>query len=142
MRTYKDLSRLSTFEDRFEYLKLSGVVAEPTFGSSRYLNQLLYHSKAWREARREVLIRDNGCDLGVDGYFIAYKPIIHHMNPITLEQLEDRDPSIYDPELLICVSPLTHDAIHFGNESMIPKTVVDRKPNDTMLWTPIEKRVP
>lgn len=141
MRTYKDLSRLATFEERFDYLKLSGEVAEPTFGSNRYLNQMLYHSKAWKDARREVLIRDNGCDLGLDGYLIAYKPIIHHMNPVTLEQIEGRDPCLYDPDFLICVSPLTHDAIHFGNDSMIPKEVVERRPNDTLLWNSIEKRL-
>lgn len=141
MRTYRELSRLSTFEERFNYLKLSGSVAEPTFGSNRYLNQMLYHSKEWQKARQEVLIRDDGCDLGIEGYLIAYKPIVHHMNPVTLEQIEERDPCLYDPELLICTSPLTHDAIHFGNDSMLPKTVITRKPNDTLLWNPIEKRI-
>lgn len=134
IRTFSELKRLKTFKDRFYYLQLKGAVGQSTFGADRYLNQALYRSKEWKKVRDEVIIRDNGCDLGIEGYEIFDRIYIHHMNPITLEQIEDRDMSILDPEFLICVSFDTHNAIHFGDESLLPKLPIERKPGDTTLW--------
>lgn len=135
VRNYKDLHRLETFEERFEYLLLSGEVGDVTFGFSRYLNQSFYHSPEWIHARREVIARDQGCDLGVEDRVIFFKPVIHHMNPITEEQILERDPSIVDPDYLITVSQETHRAIHYGNiDGLPPSSIVVRKPNDTKLW--------
>lgn len=134
IRTYSELKRLNTFEERFEYLKLLGSVGESTFGFDRYLNQALYRSKEWKDLRNEIIVRDNGCDLGLEGYDIFDKVIIHHMNPLTAEDILDRSDLVYDPEYLICVSPITHDAIHYGDISIIPRLPVERKPGDTKLW--------
>ena len=134
IKTYSELSKLKTFEERFEYLRTGSVVGESTFGMERYLNQAFYRSKEWGSVRRQVVIRDNGCDLGVEGYDIAGPIIIHHMNPISAEDIENRNPDILNPEYLICVSDTTHKAIHYGNGDMIPKTFVERKPNDTCPW--------
>lgn len=133
MKNYTDISKLKTFEERFNYLKLEGSVGAETFGFDRYLNQVLYSSKEWRKVRDEVIIRDNSCDLGIEGLDIYSRPIIHHMNPITIEQLENRDKIIFDPEFLIVVSHDTHNAIHYGSE---PKriTPVERTKGDTTLW--------
>jgi hypothetical protein len=133
-RTYQELRRLKTFEERYKYLKLKGIVGENTFGFNRYLNQLVYTSKRWKQTRDKVIIRDKACDLGVEGYEIYDCIVIHHLNPITIEDIElDRD-IIYDPELLICTSSNTHKAIHFGNESLLPKPLIERRPNDTCPW--------
>jgi hypothetical protein len=134
IRTYRELNRLTTFMDRYRYLKLKGIIGETTFGFDRYLNQMLYTSKRWKETRDEIIIRDNGCDLGIEGYEIHGKILIHHMNPITIEDVEyDRD-IIYDPEFLISTMVSTHNAIHYGDESLLPKLPIDRKPNDTCPW--------
>jgi len=133
-RRYSELKKFTEFKDRYNYLKLTGEVGATTFGFDRYLNQLLYHSRKWRNIRRDVIIRDNGCDLGVEGFNIYDKIIIHHMNPISIDDLEHDDPMVFDPEYLICVSHRTHNAIHYGDESQLPRDYVERKPGDTMLW--------
>lgn len=134
IRCYKELSRIDNYEERFRYLKLVGQVGESTFGFDRYLNQIVYSSKRWKQIRNAVIIRDEGRDMGVEGYEIQGRIVIHHMNPISIEDAEkDRD-FIYDPEFLICVSPMTHNAIHYGDESLLPKGPVDRFPNDMCPW--------
>jgi len=134
-RTYSELSKLKSFEDRYEYLKLDGSVGEETFGFDRYLNQALYSSKEWKQLKNKILIRDEGCDLGVQGNKINKKAIIHHMNPITKEQIENRDPEIFDPENLITVSHSTHNAIHYGDkELLVRQKPVERKQGDTIPW--------
>ena len=137
MRTdkrYSELKQYDTFMDRYNYLKLTSSVGATTFGFDRFLNQMLYHSTKWKDIRRQVIIRDNGCDLGVEGRDIFGKIIIHHMNPITIEDVEEDDPRIFDPEFLICVTHKTHNAIHYGDESQLPRDFIPRTPGDTMLW--------
>ena len=134
IRRYRDIRSMTTLEDRFNYLKLHGIVNDRTFGGYRYLNQLLYRSKRWKQAWDAVIIRDNGCDLGIEGYPIYKKLIVHHMNPITIEDIENDNPDIYDPEFLICVSELTHNAIHYGSASLLPKLPTVRYPGDTSIW--------
>jgi 5-methylcytosine-specific restriction endonuclease McrA len=134
IRVYRDLRKLKSFEERYEYLKLSGVIGETTFGYDRCINQLFYKSKRWAKTRDKVIIRDGGCDLGVEGREIYGIILIHHMDPITIEDIElDRD-EIYDPEFLICTSLNTHNAIHYGDESRLLKLPIDRKRNDTCPW--------
>ena len=133
-RSYHELMQYDNFLDRYNYLKLGGRVGEETFGFERYLNQVLYRSARWRRARDKVIIRDNGCDLGFDGYDIADKIIVHHMNPITIEDLEEDRDCIYDPEFLICCSKRTHDAIHYGDQSLLPSVPIERRRNDTCPW--------
>lgn len=134
LRTYKDLRRLDTIQDRFEYLKLGGQVGESTFGFDRYLNQAFYRSREWQEARRTVILRDGGCDLGIEGYEIGKGLVVHHMNPITIDDILSRRDEIFDPEFLICVSDRTHKAIHYGDAELLPKDPVERKPGDTCPW--------
>ena len=134
-RCYKDLRRLKTFKERYEYLKLDGVVGESTFGFDRYLNQTFSKSSEWRHARDFVIRRDEGCDLGISGHeILGEAPIIHHMNPITQKDILDRNPDIFNPDYLICVSSDTHRAIHFGDEKSLPLEFVERRPNDTCPW--------
>ena len=135
IRTYSELATLQTFTERFNYLQLKGRVGKETFGFDRYLNQHLYQrNPKWLKARDTVIIRDNGCDLGLEGYEIYDKIIVHHMNPITLDDvLNDRE-WIYDPEFLICTTHNTHNAIHYGDEDLLVKAPIERKPNDTCLW--------
>lgn len=134
-RTYSDLSKLKSFEERFDYLKLDGAVGEETFGFDRYLNQALYSSKEWKHVKNQVIIRDEGCDLGISGNKINRKAIIHHMNPITREQIENRDPEIFNPEYLITVSHSTHNAIHYGDKDLLARQApVERKQGDTVPW--------
>lgn len=133
-RTYRELKRLKTFEGRFNYLKLKGMVGEATFGWDRYLNQQLYHSSEWRTLRDEIIIRDDGCDLGISGYEIHDIVVVHHMNPLTLEDIENGSFRVFDPDQLICVSHNTHMAIHYGDSSLLPKPLVERRPGDTTLW--------
>lgn len=134
IRTYRQLHRIVSFEDRFQYLKLDGVIGDSTFGYDRYVNQALYKSKRWGQSRDEVIIRDDGNDLGVDGYRIYNKILVHHMNPITLEDIElDRD-IVYDPQFLICTSLNTHNAIHYSNKDILYNVPVERRKNDTCLW--------
>ena len=134
MRCYSELVTLPTLEERFEYLRLNGEVGEELFGYARYLNQEFYHGSAWNDVRSQVVIRDCGCDLGVRGWKIVGNIYVHHMNPITLEQLKDRDPILLDPEYLISCSYNTHQAITWGNESLLPKPLVVRRPGDTCPW--------
>lgn len=133
-RTYKELSRLKTLDERFEYLKLVGQVGVDTFGFDRYLNQTFYRSDIWRKVRNEVIIRDNGCELGVPGYEIQGKILIHHMNAITEEDIIERNPDIFNPEYLICCSHRTHNAIHFGDKNLLPKDYIERRRGDTCPW--------
>lgn len=134
IRCYSDLIQIYSFIDRYYYLKLHGIVGEDTFGFDRYVNQALYKSPRWRRTRNEVIIRDNGCDLGVEGFELSNYIIVHHMNPITLEDIEEERDYIFDPEYLISCSSRTHKAIHFGDENLLPKEPTIRKPNDTCLW--------
>lgn len=133
-RCYSELQRLGAFEERFEYLHLPAMVGQATFGFERWLNQQLYASKRWKSARDKVIIRDDACDLGMVGYPIGGKLIVHHINPVTQEMIERDDLLLYDPENLICVSHYTHLAIHFGDKSLLPELPVERRPGDTTLW--------
>lgn len=134
IRTYTELSKFNTFEDRYSYLKLNGQVGSDTFGFDRYLNQALYNSAEWQRVRKQVILRDNGCDLGIDGYDINGKIIIHHMNPINVKDIEERNSEIFNPEYLICVTHKTHNAIHYGDNNLQTFKHVDRTPGDTCLW--------
>ena len=134
IRTYTELCRLSSFEERFYYLKLNGVVGESTFGFDRYINQLFYQSPEWRELRDHIIIRDNGCDLGLDGYDIHGKIYIHHMNPITRKDIETLSDYLLDPEYLIVTSHNTHNAIHYGNEGLLLLAPTERSRFDTCPW--------
>lgn len=133
-RTYRGLVRLKSFEERFEYLKLSGEVADPTFGYNRFFNQSFYHSKEWKQIRDRVILRDNGCDLAMPGYELVGPVYIHHINPITLDILEHEDSSLLDLDNLVCVSFDTHNAIHYGTVRNLPMVPVERKPGDTCPW--------
>lgn len=135
MRNYTELMQLQTFEERFEYLKLDGEVGEETFGFDRYINQSFYRCGEWKRVRDQVIIRDNGCDLGIPDRQLNERIIIHHMNPVTREDLVNKRDYLMDPEYLICVSRQTHNAIHYGDESqLIPSTLIERSPNDTCPW--------
>ena len=134
IRTYKELSRLQTFEERFEYLKLRSYVGRDTFGFDRYLNQQFYRSAEWRNIRQHVIARDLGCDLGIEGYEIYDRIIIHHMNPIDPDDIIHGNDDIINPEFLITTTHLTHNAIHYGDPSRIPHQLVERRPGDTKLW--------
>ena len=133
-KTYSQLIQIPDFEGRYEYLKLGGKVGLDTFGHDRYLNQILYHSTEWQRTRREIIIRDNSCDLGLMEYVIFRFPIVHHINPITADDIEKRRDSIFDPENLITVSRNTHNAIHYGDASKLPKLPQERRRGDTCLW--------
>lgn len=134
-RTYNELIALPTFEERFAYLQLNGQCSEVTFGGHRLLNQMLYRSPQWLETRQRVIIRDNGCDLGIADRPISDKILIHHLNPITIEQVTNFDPAIFDLNNLICVTKATHNAIHYGDGSTLaPTKPIERKPGDTRLW--------
>lgn len=134
IRTYSELITFPTFEERFQYLQLDGMVGKETFGFDRYLNQLFYGSKEWKAIRDFVIIRDNGCDLGVEGYDIAGRIIIHHMNPVTIDDITKRSKFLTDPEFLICTVHNTHNAIHYGDESLIVTTPIERSRFDTCPW--------
>lgn len=134
MRTYSELIRIPTFEGRFKYLQLHGRVGEDTFGFDRYLNQMFYQSREWHDIKREVILRDEGCDLAIRGREIQSRLFIHHMNPITQQDIIDRSDFLLNPEYLICVSKQTHDAIHYGDERSIVRDYVPRRPNDTIPW--------
>ena len=134
IRTYSQLKRLQTFEERYDYLKLGGVVGEDTFGFDRYMNQNFYRSREWKRVRDEVIMRDNGCDLGVDGHEIRGKILIHHMNPITSEDIHRVSDYLLNPEYLICVTHRTHNAIHYGDERLLVTAPIERTQNDTCPW--------
>lgn len=134
IRRYSELIRLPTFEERFQYLKIGGVVGESTFGFDRYLNQEFYRSKEWRDLRNKIIVRDEASDLAIKDYPIPKYIVIHHINPITEEDINDRIEDILNPEFLICVSLKTHNAIHFGDESLLPDIPIERFTNDTCPW--------
>ena len=134
IRTYSELYKLTTFEERYAYLRLKGLVGESTFGFDRYLNQVFYRSMRWKSIRNQVIIRDCGCDLGVPGYEIYGKILIHHMNPITIEDIERESDFLLDPEFMICTTLNTHNAIHYGDESLLITAPIERRPNDTCPW--------
>ena len=133
-RTYSELRRLPTFEERFDYLVLRGEVGAATFGFDRWINQRFYQSREWHQVRDYVVVRDNGCDLGVPGYEIYARALVHHLNPVTPEALMHGEEWILDPEFLITTTHRTHNAIHFGDDSLLPRPVVERSPGDTTLW--------
>ncbi|HXQ37448.1 MAG TPA: hypothetical protein VN843_25785 [Anaerolineales bacterium] len=133
-RRYSELRQLQTFEQRFEYLSLGGEVGQATFGFDRWMNQNFYRSYEWRVARDEVIVRDNGCDLGIPGYEIGARLLVHHMNPVTPEALRHGEAWILDPEFLITTTHRTHNAIHFGDDSLLVKPPIVRRPGDTKLW--------
>ena len=134
IRTYSELIKLKTFKDRFEYLKLDGIVGEETFGFDRYMNQIFYKSREWTSVRRAVIIRDNGCDLGVEGYEIYGKILIHHMNPINLSDIVHKTDELLNPDYLITTVLSTHNAIHYGDASLLPVLPIERRANDTCPW--------
>ena len=135
IRRYSELIKLKTFEDRFDYLKLDGRVGKITFGADRIFNQAFYHSKEWKQFRNKIILRDNGCDLGIEDREIFDRVIIHHINPMTIEELEEGGEDLFDMENFICCSYNTHEAIHYGNADMLVKTeFVERRPGDTILW--------
>lgn len=134
IRTYSELITFPTFKERFNYLKLDGFVGKSTFGFDRYLNQMFYRSQRWKEIRDFVIIRDNGCDLGVEGYEIHSRIVIHHMNPITIEDIKKETEFLLDPEFLICTIHNTHNAIHYGDENLLIKAPIERSKNDTCPW--------
>lgn len=133
-RCYSELRKFETFLDRYNYLKIGGEIGEATFGFDRWINQALYKSHKWRRTRDIVIIRDNGCDLGIEGYDLIDQIVVHHMNPITLEDIEEEKEWVFDPEFLICCSKRTHNAIHFGDERLLPRDPIERKPYDTCPW--------
>lgn len=133
-RTYHDLLKLQSFDDRFRYLKLSGVIGNETFGVERYLNQRFYQSSEWKHIRDLVIIRDNGYDLGIKGCAIHGRPIIHHMNPVSIKDVVERTDILLDPEYLITVSRDTHNAIHYGDMNLLNRSPITRSPFDTCPW--------
>lgn len=133
-RCYSDLIKIDNFEDRCKYLSLNGQVGKDTFGFDRYLNQALYTSPEWKKVRREVIIRDKSCDLAVEGYEIQRNVIIHHMNPITMDDIINHNPIIFDMENLICTTLKTHNAIHYGDMSFLTSNYIERYENDTCPW--------
>lgn len=133
IRTYSELRRLETFEERYDYLELRGTVGKRTFGFDRWMNQRFYHSREWKNIRHQIIVRDNGCDLGVPGYEIHSGLLIHHMNLVSLEDF-DEGGMILDPNYLITTSLQTHNAIHYGDKSLLPRGPVERKSGDTTLW--------
>lgn len=134
IRRYSELKHMATFEERFNYLKLNGNVGTETFGFDRYLNQIFYSSPEWKKIRREVIIRDNGCDLGIVGYEIQGQILIHHMNPISKDDIINRSDILLNPEYLVCVSLNTHNAIHYSDESLLSLLPKERSKNDTCPW--------
>ena len=134
IKTYSELIKLRTFEERYRYLRIGGAVGRDTFGHDRYLNQILYNSAEWKRCRREIIIRDNGCDLASEGFEIFGRILIHHINPITIEDVVNRNPIVFDPENLISTTHNTHNAIHYGDESLLITAPIERTKNDTCPW--------
>ena len=134
-KCYSELTQFETLVERYRYLKLGGELGASTFGFDRYLNQQFYKLKEWKISRTRVIVRDNGCDLGVPGLEIVGMVIVHHINPITIDDVKNRNPILFDPEFLISTQLNTHNAIHYGDESLlISETPLERSPNDTKLW--------
>ena len=135
IKSYSELIKIPTYKERFEYLKLDGIVGKDTFGYDRYLNQAFYNSPEWRRFRRDMIIRDNGCDLACEGYEIRGKIILHHINPITQDDLISRRRDVlFDPENIICVTHNTHNAIHYGDANLLITGPIERTANDTCPW--------
>ena len=134
IRTYSELIALPTFEERFKYLQLNGQVGESTFGFDRYMNQVFYRSQKWKSIRDFVIIRDCGCDLGIEGYDIHGKIIIHHMNPLSMRDIETESDFLLNPDFLICTTHNTHNAIHYGDENLLVTAPIERTKNDTCPW--------
>jgi hypothetical protein len=134
IRRYSRLKRLETLDDRFKYLRLQGSVGRSSFGFDRHINQAFYRSREWRDVRDFVIVRDDGCDLGVEGYEIHSELLVHHMNPMDADSIIHKEEWILDPEFLITTTHRTHNAIHFGDEKQIPRKYVERRPGDTSLW--------
>jgi hypothetical protein len=134
VRSYQEMKRFITHEERFDYLKLRASVGESTFGFDRWINQNFYRSAQWKHTRNVVIARDMGLDMGVEGFEIYDKVIVHHMNPMRPEDIDDGDPDILNPEYLVCVAHRTHNAIYFGDKSLLPQPLIERKPGDTKLW--------
>ena len=134
IKTYTELSQLNSFEDRYRYLRLGGSVGIDTFGFDRYLNQIFYRSDKWKHIRDKIILRDNGCDLGVEGYEIYGRILIHHMDPITINDIEQESEFLLDPEFLISTTHNTHNAIHYGNEDLLIKVPLERTKFDTCPW--------
>ena len=133
-RSYSELQHLNTFEERFEYLKLDGVVGRSTFGFDRWINQHFYHLHEWKSVRDFVIVRDNGCDLGIEGFEIRSDLLVHHMNPISADNIKQNEEWILDPNFLITTSLRTHNAIHYGDNNLLPRNPIARKSGDTKLW--------
>lgn len=134
IKTYSELIRFKTLEERYRYLRIGGRVGEETFGFDRWMNQVFYKDPRWRDIRDEVITRDNGCDLGLEGYDIHGKIFVHHMNPVTKDDILHNFGSLLNPEFLISTSKRTHDAIHYGNEDLLPQSPIVRTRNDTCPW--------
>lgn len=134
IRKYSELIKFKTLEERFEYLKLGGKVGRSSWGWDRHFNQRFYHSVEWKRIRDLVIIRDDGCDLGISGFEISDKILIHHMNPIWIEDLVNGNPEILNPDFLICTSNITHQAIHYGDATLLPQIPILRVPGDTKIW--------
>lgn len=134
IKTYSEAISIQTYLERFRYLQIGGKIGDETFGYDRYLNQTLYRTAEWKRFRREIMVRDNGCDLACEGYEIVGNILVHHINPITVKDIIRRDPKIFDPENVICVSLNTHNAIHYGDESLLMLGPIERTKNDTCPW--------
>lgn len=134
IKTYSELIAFPTYEERFRYLQLKGAVGKDTFGYDRYLNQILYNSQEWKRFRDKIIIRDNGCDLACEGYDIHGRILVHHINPIRVDDVVNRNPIVFDPENVVCVTHNTHNAIHYGDESLLILAPVERTRNDTCPW--------
>lgn len=134
IKTYSELIRIPTFEERYRYLRLFSIVGEETFGFKRWLNQEFYHSDEWSRFRDEIIIRDRGCDLAVEGFEIYDPIIIHHLNPVTFDDISNQNSCLFDPENVVCTKLSTHNAIHYGDETLLPKSLVERTKNDTCPW--------
>lgn len=134
MRTYSELIQIPSFKERFKYCQLNGQIGIDMFGFDRYLNQTLYRSARWRSLRNQIIIRDNGCDLAHEDFPVNKRVLIHHLNPITEQDVLNESSVLFDPENLICVSHETHNAIHYGTEALLPQGNIERKPNDTCPW--------
>lgn len=133
-KSYSELSKLKTFEERYEYLKINSKIGIDTFGYDRYLNQMFYHLKEWRNFRNDIIVRDKGCDLGIKGYEIDSGIVIHHINPISVDDILNRNECLFDPNNVIACSDRTHKAIHYGSKESIPKIPIERTKNDTCPW--------
>ena len=134
IKTYSELIKFTTFEERFKYLSLAGRVGEETYGFDRWINQNFYRSSEWKQIRNHVIVRDSGCDLGILGREVYDNIIVHHMNPIRASDIEDGADILLNPEFLICTSHITHQAIHYGDENLLISEPVVRTPNDTCPW--------